>query len=153
MPPLLSLLAIALFAAAAVTDLRSRRIPNQISLVLAGLALVRIGMALAAGVGWSAAGLDLVAAVAVFALGACAFRLAILGGGDVKLIAAGALWFGLAGLAPFLLTTVLAGGLLAMLFVGRQMAVPRGGAGPKGPDLPYAVAIAAGGILTTLLWT
>jgi Flp pilus assembly protein protease CpaA len=64
MPPLLSLLAVALFAAAAVTDLRSRRIPNQISLVLAGLALVRIGMALAAGVGWSAAGLDLVAAVA-----------------------------------------------------------------------------------------
>ena len=153
MPPLLSLLAVALFAAAAVTDLRSRRIPNQISLVLAGLALVRIGMALAAGVGWSAAGLDLVAAVAVFALGACAFRLAILGGGDVKLIAAGALWFGLAGLAPFLLTTVLAGGLLAMLFVGRQMAVPRGGAGPKAPTCPTRSRSRPAGFYTTLLWT
>ena len=97
MAPLLSLLAIALLAAAAVTDVSSRRIPNQISVALAGIALVRIGIALAAGAGWLAAGLDLVAAVAVFALGACAFRLGILGGGDVKLIAAGVLWFGLAG--------------------------------------------------------
>ncbi len=144
----LSLLAIALFAAAAMTDMRHRRIPNRLSIALALLGLLRIAIALAGGVGLVSAGIDLAVTLAVFALGACAFRFGLIGGGDVKLLAAGALWLGSGALGPYLLTTVLSGGLLAVLFVGWQLALP-GGRRRRAPTLPYAVAIAAGGILTT----
>lgn len=154
MAPLLPFAAIALFLAAAATDLQSRRIPNAIPLALALVGLARIAVDLAGDRGLLLSGIDLLAAVALLALGAWAFRLRALGGGDVKLIFAAALWFGVGELIPFLLTTVLAGGALALVFVGRQMVLARGPAGAKGPDLPYAVAIAIGGILTTArpLW-
>ena len=79
---------------------------------------------------------------------ALAFRFGLLGGGDVKLLAAGTLWLGAAALGPYLLVTVLAGGLLAVVFVAwhlRRRPTRR----RRRPSLPYAVAIAAGGILTT----
>jgi prepilin peptidase CpaA len=150
----LSVAAITVFAAAAVTDSRSRRIPNPLSAALALLGLARIAFALATGGGAAALGLDLLAALAVFVPAALAFRFGLLGGGDVKLMAAGALWLGPAALGPYLLTTVLAGGALAVLFLLWRVARPRRADG-KGPSLPYGVAIAAGGILTTAgaLWT
>lgn len=146
----LSLAAIALFAVAAVTDARVRRIPNWLSLALAALGALRIALALLEGSGALASALDLAAALAVFALGAGAFRFGLLGGGDVKLLAAGTLWLGAAALGPYLMTTVLAGGALALVFIAVQLAVP----GRQRPSLPYAIAIAAGGILTTAgpLW-
>jgi prepilin peptidase CpaA len=146
----LSIAAIALFAAAAVTDVRARRIPNRLSLALAALGTLRIALALAEGSGALASALDLAAALAVFALGAGAFRFGLLGGGDVKLLAAGTLWLGAAALGPYLMTTVLAGGALALVFLVGRLAAP----GRKRPSLPYAIAIAAGGILTTAgpLW-
>ena len=113
----LAIAAIALFAAAAVTDACSRRIPNPVSIALALLGLLRIGAALVAGEGALTAGLDLAAALAVFALAALAFRFRLLGGGDVKLLAAGTLWLGAAALGPYLMVTVLAGGLMAVAFV------------------------------------
>ena len=64
----LAVTAIALFAAAAVTDARSRRIPNAVSVALAALGLLRIAAALFAGEGALTAALDLAAAVAVFSL-------------------------------------------------------------------------------------
>ena len=67
-------------------------------------------LALVAGEGALTAALDLAAALAVFALGALAFHFGLLGGGDVKLLAAGALWLGAAALGPYLMVTVLAGG-------------------------------------------
>jgi prepilin peptidase CpaA len=146
----LSVAAIALFAAAAITDSRNRRIPNALSAALALLGLTRIALGLAAAGGAAAMGLDLLAAAAVFALAALAFRFGVLGGGDVKLLAAGVLWLGAAALPPYLLTTVLAGGVLAVSFVVWQVARPA----LRGASLPYGVAIAAGGILTTAgaLW-
>jgi len=154
MAVLLSLAAIALFAVAAVTDARERRIPNWLSLGLAALGLLRIGLALVAGSGALASALDLAAALAVFALAAGAFRFGVLGGGDAKLLAAGTLWFGAAALGPYLLITVLAGGVLAVLYIAWQLAIPGRMAAANRPSLPYAVAIAAGGILTTAspLW-
>jgi prepilin peptidase CpaA len=146
----LSVAAIAVFAWAAVTDSLSRRIPNRLCAALALLGLVRIAVALVGGE-LAASGLDLAAALAIFALAALAFRFGALGGGDVKLLAAGALWLGAAALGPYLLATVLAGGALAVLFVTWRLALP---ARAAGPSLPYGVAIAAGGILTTAgaLW-
>ena len=117
--------------------------------------VARLGLALAAGGGAAAFGLDVLVALLIFVLAAMAFRYGLLGGGDVKLLAAGGLWLGAAALGPYLLTTVLAGGALARRV--RRLAGGGAGsaAGTKGPSLPYGVAIAAGGILTTAgaLWS
>lgn len=142
-------LAVALFALAALTDIRWRRIPNALSGALALLGLVRIGLALAAGGPPLVAGFDIAAASALFACAAAGFHFGLIGGGDVKLLAAGALWLGAGATGPFLLTTMLAGGLLAVLLVAGRMVVPVGARGGAGPSLPYGVAIAAGGILST----
>ena len=144
----LSLAAIALFAAAAVTDLTRRQVPNRLTLALALIGLLRIAVALAEGGGAVASAFDLGAAVAVFAVAALGFQFGLLGGGDVKLLAAGALWLGAAALGTYLVATVLAGGLLAIGFVLWHLVAGRRGAART--SLPYAVAIAAGGILTTL---
>lgn len=141
-------LAIGLFGAAALSDARHRRISNRLSAGLALLGLARIAVDLWNGSGPGAAAADVAGALAVFALGALAFRLRMLGGGDVKLAAAGALWLGAGEIARFLLATACAGGVLALIFVAWQLAVP-GRRGARGPNLPYAIAIAAGGILTT----
>ena len=79
---------------------------------------------------------------------------ALLGGGDVKLLAAGALWLGAAALGPFLLATVLAGGVLAVAFLLAGL-LRRRAAGAAAASLPYGIAIAAGGILVSAgaLWT
>lgn len=87
---LLALLAIALLFAA-LTDLRRREIDNWLNLAVA----------LAAPAFWWAGGLSLwpeitlqvSVAIAAFAIAAGLFALGQMGGGDVKLIAALALWF------------------------------------------------------------
>jgi prepilin peptidase CpaA len=77
-----------------------------------------------------------------------------LGGGDVKLLAALALWFDLDGAGRMLVFTAMGGGLLALaIILGRRM-VPltlAEGSGwavlkRRGP-IPYGVAIAAGALL------
>jgi prepilin peptidase CpaA len=143
--------AVGLFAAAALTDSRSRRIPNVLPAGLALLGLARIGVGLAAGASAVAVAADLAAAATVFAAGAVGFRFGLFGGGDAKLLAAGALWLGAAALGPFLLTTVLAGGVLAAGFLVAGLLSRRGAAA----SLPYGIAIAAGGILVSAggLWT
>ena len=110
-----------------MTDTFSRRIPNPVSAALALLGLLRLGAALAAGDGALTAGLDIAAALGVFALAALAFRFRLLGGGDVKLLAAGTLWLGAAALGPYLMVTVLAGGLLAVAFLAWNLVQPSAG--------------------------
>lgn len=144
---LLSCAAIALFLAAAISDAARRTIPNRLALGLVALGLVRIAVSLATGDGLMGAGLDLAAALAIFGLGAAAFAAGVLGGGDAKLLAAGTLWLGSAGFWPYLLGTALAGGVLAMAYVTSQFLGHRA-IGPSA-GLPYAIAIATGGILAT----
>jgi prepilin peptidase CpaA len=148
---LLSVCALALFVAAATTDALDRRIPNAITVGLALVGLARIALALATGEPVWPLAADLAAAVAVFAVAAVAFHFRLLGGGDVKLLAAGALWLGAAALMPYLTATALAGGVLALVFVGWHLAMP----GRAKASLPYGIAIAAGGILATggAIWT
>ena len=75
-----------------------------------------------------------------------------MGGGDVKLLGACALWPGLEGLPTLLLGTMLAGGALAAVaLLGRRLVGNRGdhaypGLRSGGP-IPYAVAI-LGGVAT-----
>ena len=80
---------------AAVSDLRTRRIPDA----LAG-ALFLCGLILNASAGWQTAAAGLAIVVAVLVAGTVAFSLKLVGGGDVKLVAAAAGDVGLSGRAP-----------------------------------------------------
>ena len=85
------------------------------------------------------------------------FALKVLGGGDAKLIAAIAPWIGLSSLVGFLFNMAFAGGVfaIALLVFRRTPALPIYAQAPwvlrlhqKPKDIPYAVAIAAGGLLS-----
>ena len=147
----LSLAALALLAGAAATDVRNRRIPNALPFGLALVGLARIGLDLAGGVPAVPLAADVAGAAAVFVLGAVGFRFGMLGGGDVKLLAAAALWIGSATLLAFLMATAVAGGVLAAAFLAWAL-VRRD---RQKVALPYGIAIATGGILATggSLWT
>lgn len=147
MTPILSFAAISIFLAAAFTDLRGRTIPNGLVLALAALGLARITLSVAE-TGAVPSG-DLLVAVAVFAAGALAFHLGALGGGDVKLMAAGALWTGAALADEFLMITLLAGGVLALVYLALGGLARFRTGEQSASTLPYGIAIAAGGVLAT----
>ena len=142
-------------AAAAVSDLRTRRIPNvhSAALAVAGLACAAVER----GLGGIAVAAAMIACVLL--VGTIAFSRGWFGGGDVKLIAAGC-----SGLAPahavdFLLYTALCGGLLALAALAaspqRMAAAFLTRTLPQtGTRLPYAVAIAGGALVlwVALLW-
>lgn len=148
---------------AAITDIRTRRVPNA----LAG-ALFASGLALNALHGWQAAAADLAIVAIVIVLGTFAFSMKLIGGGDVKLLAAAAGTLGYPSGADFLLFTLLCGGMVAIVFSAmrgrlaatftnvRAMALPVfAGAAPARPQaglaMPYAVAIFAGALCTALV--
>jgi prepilin peptidase CpaA len=125
-------------ALAAFCDARTLRIPN---VLVAIFALLYAPAALLAG---HAADLPAHAAAGLLVLlaGAPLFAFRLIGGGDVKLLSAAALWLGFAGLRDFLLVTALLGGLFALaLLVARRIAKAQ-----RAP-IPYAVPIAAAGLL------
>jgi prepilin peptidase CpaA len=101
---------VALLALAALTDLRARRIPNRLTIGIAALYPVYVLIS-PTPVAWLGA---LGAAAAVFMLGILLFARQLIGGGDVKLIAAVTLWAGVDQLALFGMVTCLAGGALAL---------------------------------------
>jgi prepilin peptidase CpaA len=87
------------------------------------------------------------------------FALRWIGGGDAKLMAASALWMGASGLAPLLLYTTLAGGVLTLVLIAarRHGAAFVGHTGPDADhwvgrlmdrqgDVPYGVAICVGAL-------
>lgn len=138
----------AVLTAAAVQDVRHRRISN-----LFPVALVVLYVAL---VIWRGGAVDLLSHLAsfafMFAMGAALFARGVLGGGDVKLLAATALWFEIPLLPAMVLAVVLCGGAIAALVIARQLFLPVGaGAGGKTPrrvkSVPYGVAIASGAIV------
>lgn len=161
-PTLGALAIMALLAAAAWRDVATRTVPDAIA-----IAIVAIGLVTRAQSGWRAMAMSLTAAVLIFLLLLIAHARGMLGGGDVKLIAAMACGLPLAWLYHFILFTALAGGALAILHLllrrriavrpfshdDRRQATPCGRVwraerwriARHGP-LPYAVAIACGGI-------
>jgi prepilin peptidase CpaA len=88
------------------------------------------------------------------------FSLRICGGGDVKLLAAVSLWAGPMLFLPMLVYTSLCGGVMALvLWVNHRMrrsSVPgnlnytAGSTDFSKQPMPYAVAIAAGGLFVAL---
>lgn len=101
--------------AAAWLDLKTRRIPNWLTVSAFGLALViRIPM------GTSAVLDGLLAAAIAFALALPVFALGGLGGGDVKLLATVGAFLGVDRLWGALFVAVLVGAVLAIVTVLRQ---------------------------------
>lgn len=143
-----------LMLAAAWHDAARFIIPNWISGVLV---LIWIPAVFALGYGWPGAGLALLTGFAVLAAGMALWAPGWLGGGDVKLLAAGALWFGWPDVVSFLVWSMLAGGVLALVLVlARRIApaIPQmagrltGTALAPGAPAPYGIAIAAGALIT-----
>ncbi len=135
---------------AAWSDLRTRRIPNQIPALLALLYPLVFFFPAAAPQPWWG---GLVAGAGLLILGAGLFALRALGGGDVKLLAAAALWAGPAHLLGMVLITGLAGGALTLPALLRHRlaaGLPVAPAAGQAETIPYGVAIAAGGLWAVL---
>ncbi|HEU4968522.1 A24 family peptidase [Sphingomonas sp.] len=125
---------------AAVIDVRTFTISNRLNLTVALLAPVYwASVALSP---WPGVAIQLAAAAIVFVLLAGAFYAGMMGGGDVKLAAALALWFPPAGTVKFLILMSLAGGVLTLLILVLHKMRNREGR----PEIPYGVAIAFGGL-------
>lgn len=136
---LLVLLALLLLTAAA-TDLRARLIPNRLNLAIAVCAPL---FWLACGLPvWPDMALQLALAAGVFALFAGLFALGMMGGGDVKLLAAVALWFPWQALAALLTLMALLGGVVTIITLVHHRLARREGP----PEVPYGVAIALAGL-------
>lgn len=136
---LVALLALLLLAAAAI-DLRTRTIPNGLNLAVALLALPFWWVT---GIDpWPDLALQIGAASLVFAAFAGLFALGAMGGGDVKLIAALALWLPWPALLVVLVMMSLAGGLLTIAMLIRK----RLARSEATLEIPYGVAIACGGL-------
>jgi len=129
-----------LLLVAAVIDVRTFTISNRLNVAVALLAPVywwSIGMPL-----WPDAAIQAGIALAVFVLLAGAFYAGMMGGGDVKLAAALALWFSPSETLRFLVVMSIAGGVLTLAVLG----VHRFQKKPGRPEIPYGVAIAFGGL-------
>jgi prepilin peptidase CpaA len=136
---LLGTLAI-LLVIAAVIDVRRFTISNRLNLTVALLAPLywwSVGLPL-----WPGAAIQIGLAVAVFGLFSIAFFLGMMGGGDVKLAAALALWFSPLSTARFLVFMSIAGGVLTLVVLLRHRYLKK----PGKPEVPYGVAIAIGAL-------
>jgi len=128
-----------LLVVAAVIDVRTFTISNRLNLAVVlgaplfwwsiGLPLTNIGVQTAIAAG-------------VFVLLAGAFYAGMMGGGDVKLAAALALWFSPLSTLKFLVLMSLAGGVLTLVVLLIHRMHKKQGR----PEIPYGVAIAFGGL-------
>ena len=136
---LLGLLA-AMLVWIAVVDVRTYTISDRVNAAIALLAPVYW---LSAGVPlWPDAAIRIGVAVLVFMLFAGAFYLNVMGGGDVKLAGALALWFTPYDTLTLIVAMSIAGGLLTLVvLIGHRLRRKEGR-----PEVPYGVAIAVGGM-------
>ena len=132
-------LAIALVFAA-FTDMRRRQIDNWLN---AGIALVAPLFWWASGLSlWPDIAMQLGVAAAAFAVFAGLFALKMMGGGDVKLLTALALWIEPSMCLKLLIVMALAGGVLTIV-MGMWHIMRRQ---RDRIAVPYGVAIAFGGL-------
>ena len=143
----------ALMAFAASSDLFTMTISNRLSLLLAGGFFV---LTLITGMSLAAIGMHLAAAGLVLAVAFVFFTRGWIGGGDAKLAAATAMWFGFEHLLDYLVYAALFGGVLTVLlllfrrlplpgFFQRQPWIqrlhePQGG-------VPYGIALAVAALM------
>ncbi len=161
----------ALLIFAALHDIAARTIPNTVSALLAVLGLWLRGMdsQLLTGLAMGAI---------VFAICLACWLRGWMGGGDVKLLAAAAIFVPPALVGSMIISTTLFGGVVGLVYLALRAIVRRTGALPglpagraergsvhgflrrvlraehwrllRGSPLPYASAIAAGALFTTV---
>jgi prepilin peptidase CpaA len=129
---------------AAGSDLKYRRISNSLTLLVLVLFALSAFTRLASGYDWSTAVLwPIVSASIIFAIGLGLFAARLMGGGDVKIMSATALFAGPALSLPFVLYVTLAGGVVALATMAhariKNMDV-------RTAKVPYGVAITFGGL-------
>ncbi|EKU76632.1 MULTISPECIES: A24 family peptidase [Sphingobium] len=124
-----------LLIAAAITDLRARIISNRLNLGVAALAplwWIACGLPL-----WPGMAVQLLVGLLVFVLFAALFAFGMMGGGDVKLLGALALWFPWQAVLTLLTLMAILGGAVTIVTVIHHRL--RRKQGP--PEIPYGVAI------------
>lgn len=129
-----------LLVSAGIEDARVREIANWKNATIALLAplwWLAIGIA-----PWPGMVIQLGVALVVLALFCVAFHFGQMGGGDVKLIAALALWMPVPALIQLILIMSIVGGLITLLMVVDHRLSKRSG----NPEIPYGVAIAIAGL-------
>lgn len=167
MDRIVTVIFVALLLGAAISDIRTRRIPNTLTLpgLLLGLVLAATPAGITFPVALLGVGAALLFSLPLFALGA-------LGGGDGKMLMVVGAFLGPRGFGTALVLTILAGGLLA-LFVTVRLGrlgetlrnlgalilyfVTLGRRGrrstlgmPEAVAIPYGLAIAAGALVAWL---
>ncbi len=138
--PFVALLALLLWAG--LEDIRHREIADWKTgaiVLLAPCWWWATGLSL-----WPDVAIQVALAIGVFAVFAAAFHFGWMGGGDVKLIAALALWLPFAGFVSMLVAMSLAGGAITLAMLVEQRLRRREG----NIEIPYGVAIAFAAIVT-----
>lgn len=149
-----------LMVTAAFQDFRRLIIPNVVTLSLCVLWLFHLatGPNITLAAGFAAAGCGL----AVFIAGALLFSRGLIGGGDVKLLAAATLWAGPDATVSLLILTGIIGGVLALVLLSPLGALiclacrsacdisAAAAAGSSKVPVPYGVAIAAAALIVTV---
>ncbi|WP_425502638.1 A24 family peptidase [Pelagibacterium limicola] len=143
----------ALMAFAAFSDLLTMRISNKLVLATAASFFV---LALVVGFDIAQIGWHIAAGALVLAITFGFFAAGWIGGGDAKLAAAIALWFGFEPMLPFLLYASIYGGALTLLIlIGRRYMLPA----PlmqigwierlhnEKTGIPYGIALAAAALM------
>lgn len=130
-----------LLIAAAFIDGRTRIIPNGLNLAIALLAIPywwASGLSL-----WPDVAIQLGIAVVVFGIFLGVFAIGQMGGGDVKLIVALALFLHPLDFMRMIFVMALAGGVLTVIMIARHRL-----SRADGPfENPYGIAIAIGGLI------
>ncbi|MBA2126638.1 peptidase [Hyphomicrobium methylovorum] len=138
---------------AAANDLFTMKIPNRIS---AALILAFLAVAALTQMPLDVFGLHVAGAFCVLALTFALFAMNYLGGGDAKLMAAGALWMGSAYIVEYVASVTIFGGVLCLFLLAYRRMVPAEALGfpgwalrlnKEGGPVPYGIAIAAAGLL------
>ena len=154
---LILFLGICIFALVAHSDIRTRRIPNELIVGLLALAAFRIAL-----------DGDPVGAVRTLAAGAALFGATFLlfwrgliGGGDVKLMVATSFLIGYHDVLAYLFVMTMSGALMAVAILAGEKLRSRATAPPDMEiqekrarlTVPYGVAISVAGIVTLLAQT
>jgi prepilin peptidase CpaA len=139
----------ALMAFAASSDLLTMTISNRLSLALTASFFL---LTLVIGMSWPAFGMHLAAAALVLVFSFGFFSQGWIGGGDAKLVAATALWFGFDYLLDYLIYASIFGGVLTLVLIQfRKLPLPAPLARQPwilrlhetGGGIPYGIALAA----------
>lgn len=141
LPFLLAALLVALLVSCGLEDARQRTIANWKNAAIALLAPLwwwanHVSL-------WPGVAAQIGVALILFTLFIGAFALGQMGGGDVKLIGAVALWFPFVPMMRLLMAMAVVGGIITLAIIIDRYFRKSTGA----PEIPYGVAIVVAGLL------